>query len=315
MRFNLNFNPPKPGFTINHGHRLFLTGSCFSENIFRFLTEKRFKAHPSPNGIVFNPDSICRNLQTLIMADKLDEKFILNRNGIFFSFLHHSSVHDESRSDLVKKINHDLKTASLFLKTANFLVITFGSAYAYKHVELNSIVANCHKQPGQVFEKILLTPEKIQTDFAALIRSLQTFNPTLKIIFTVSPVKYLKDGIIENNLSKATLLLSVHEIVKSHSNCCYFPAFELVNDDLRDYRFYKEDLAHPNEQAIAYVWEKFSETFFSDHTLLLNQEINKLNSALNHRRLINNSEEAIKLNNFILKQKEVIKTLDASIQL
>ncbi len=315
MQFHLKYSPPKQGFELNHAHSIFMLGSCFSENIGAVLKGKKFKVYDNPNGILFNPSNIHQCLDTLVHSRPMDEKYFLNRDGIFFSYLHHSSIHDEYKNDLHKKINQINKTALHILKDADFLFITFGNAYVYRHIGLNTVVANCHKQPSSVFEKYLLSVETIVAGYTNLIKDLQILNPGLKIIFTVSPVKYLKDGIIENNLSKSTLLLSVNQLVTQNNNCFYFPAYELVTDDLRDYRFYKEDLAHPNEQAIEYVWRKFSACFFSEQTVLLNKEIKKLNTALNHRKLIVNSAEALKLNDFILKQKSVIKNLNPAIEL
>lgn len=313
MRFHLNYIPQKPGFQIRHSDKIFLLGSCFSENIATKLQEQRFPTHSNPNGILFNPLSLAGSLEQLLSQKPPDEKFMIERDGVFFSYQHHSSIHDDDKQDLKKKINRLNKAGAEFLHQTDYLFITFGSAFVYHHIALNEPVANCHKQPGSSFEKRLLTVQQITETYSELIKKLRTFNPKLKLVFTVSPVKYLKDGVVENNISKSTLLLSVHEFVKKFDSCFYFPAFELLNDDLRDYRFYKADLAHPNDLAIDYVWNKFSECFFSESTLLLNKQIQALNQALNHRKLIANSEEAIKLNDFILKQKELIRKTNPEI--
>ncbi|MEI8137654.1 MAG: GSCFA domain-containing protein, partial [Bacteroidota bacterium] len=151
-------------------------------------------------------------------------------------------------------------------------------------------------------------------NYSSLIEKFKDFNPKLKIIFTVSPVKYLKDGLIENNLSKSILLLAIHELLKETKNCFYFPAFELVNDDLRDYRFYKEDLAHPNDLAVNYVWEKFSAACFDEKTVATNKLINNLNLVLNHREMTVSKEEESKLQNYIAKQKEELKKINSEIE-
>lgn len=315
MRFHLNHSPVKSPFDISHHHRIFLAGSCFSENIGKLLEENRFPTFAHPCGIMFNPLSIHFALSSLVNIQPFNEKYIVERDGVFFSFMHHSSVHDIYQSDLLKKINNDNNKAAKFLKDSDCLIITFGSAFVYKHLELDAVVANCHKQPAALFEKVLVPIEQIVSQYAGLIKQLTEFNPALKIIFTVSPVKYLKDGLTENSLSKATLLLSVHRLVEMFANCFYFPAYELVTDDLRDYRFYKEDLAHPNDLAIGYVWQKFSECFFTGQTAALNRQIDKLNQALDHRRLIANSAEALKLNEYILRQRALIKNIDPGIDL
>lgn len=308
MQFNLNYTPPPSDFKIAHGDSIFLIGSCFSENVQHYLHNYKFNTFSNPNGILFNPFSIAYCLKSVLHQKLFDEKFILERDGLFYSYLHHSSVNDSDRSSLLHKINSINSEAFSFLKEAKVLVITFGSAYAFDHRELDETVANCHKQPGTLFLKKILNIHDIVTAYTQLIRKLQLFNPELKIVFTVSPVKYLKDGIVENNHSKSVLLLAVHELIKNE-HCSYFPAFELVNDDLRDYRFYKQDMAHPNEQAIEYVWNKFSDCFLSHKTKELNSQIQKLNLALAHKPMNPLSDEFKKLEEFIAKQKELIKKL------
>lgn len=314
MKFHLDHIPAKPGFEIDHASKVFLTGSCFSENIGHLLKEHKFAAYPNPSGILFNPVSIYQTLKNSIHLTTFDKKYLLNRGGIFLSYLHHSSVNSADKEALAAKINAENEAAHAFLKNAGYLIITFGSAYFYEHTGLNAAVANCHKQAGNTFEKKLADASDIVYMYAELIKDLQQLNPSLKLIFTVSPVKHLKDGLIENNLSKATLLLSIHKLTGLFHNCFYFPAYELVNDDLRDYRFYKADMAHPNELAIDYVWEKFSGCFFNAKTLQLNQKINKLNLAMNHRHMNGNSEETEKLQDFITRQKEEIRKLNPGIE-
>ncbi|MBA2611724.1 MAG: GSCFA domain-containing protein [Bacteroidetes bacterium] len=307
MQFHLNYTPPKFPFDIDHKHNLFLIGSCFSENMGNLLEQHKFKIASNPNGILFNPASIHQCLTDVLNLKDLSDNFILTRNGLFYSYLHHTSINAPSPKALKEKINAKTKKANDHLKESDLLIITFGTAFFYHHLTTGQVVANCHKQPQQIFEKNLLAVIEIVSAYTGLIKKLQVFNPKLKIIFTVSPVKYLKDGVVENNLSKCTLILAVHELIKQNKNCYYFPAYELVNDDLRDYRFYKEDLAHPNDMAVNYIWEKFSETCFNEQTVLLNKQINKLCTAQNHREMSTGSEEQQKLKDFITKQKEELK--------
>lgn len=314
MKFHLNYTPPKLDFEINHSQKIFLIGSCFSENVGKLLSLHKFKTLSNPDGILFNPLSIYTSLKNTLNQTTANENLLLKHQHSFYSYLHHSSIHASEKNELIDKINSVTQTAFSFLSTANVLIITFGTAFYYHHLQLKQTVANCHKQPGNYFEKKLLTFQEIVTLYSDLIKVLHATNPYLKIIFTVSPVKYLKDGLIENNISKSTLVLSVHQLAAQVKNGFYFPAYELVNDDLRDYRFYKEDLAHPNEQAIGYVWEKFSKSFFSEKTLEINQEIEKLNSALRHRIMNEQSSEYEKLKHFITAQKEKIKALDSTIE-
>jgi len=307
MKFHLNYTPQKFEFNLSHTDKLFFIGSCFAETISKKLSEHLFQVHSNPNGILFNPQSILQSLSAIIEESAFEESAIIERDEFWYSFLHHSSVHDSGKKALLEKMQKIQHEAHNFLKTANCLFITFGTAFVYEHKTLKRVVSNCHKQPGSVFEKKFLEPETIVKLFQNLIHQLKAFNPDLKIIFTVSPVKYLKDGIENNSLSKASLLLAVNRLIKTNSNCMYFPAFELQNDDLRDYRFYKEDMAHPSVQAIDYIWQKFSETAFSEKTLKLNLDISKLNAALHHRKLNASEEGDKKLQTYIEQQREKIK--------
>lgn len=306
MRLHLDHTPQQPGFNITHNQGIFLIGSCFSTNIGALLNDHRFKVFSNPGGILFNPLSISEGLQAILKQEKADEKLMLEREGVFYHFRCHSSVHAASKNELSALISETTTKSLEFLKSCNYLILTFGTAFYYHHIALNTVVANCHKQPGKLFEKKLAGVEQILGQYHILLNQLKEVNPQLKIIFTVSPVKHLKDGLVENNISKSTLILAIHELIRSHHQCSYFPAFELVNDDLRDYRFYKEDMAHPNEQAIQYVWEKFSDCYFGPATQQLNQKIKQLNQALSHRPLSSNQEEQVKFQAFISKLKEEI---------
>lgn len=313
MQFHLNHKPSKSNFLIGHESRIMLTGSCFAENIGKNFHDLKFKSICNPSGILFNPLSIATSLSDIINQQPINEKYILNRGELFFSYQHHSSVFGNTKTELIDKIKIINEEAYQFLIKTEVLIITFGSAFVYEHFELGS-VGNCHKQAGTLFTKKLLTVSEIVKEFVMLINEIKSINPSIKIIFTVSPVKYLRDGVVENNLSKSTLLLSVNELVNTTTNCFYFPAFELVNDDLRDYRFYKPDMAHPNEQAIEYVWNKFSDCFFDEKTKELNKLIHKLNLALLHRPMNNSFEATTKLDAFIEKQKLEIKNLKPFIE-
>lgn len=313
MKFHLNHIPKKPGFTIDHSQSVCLTGSCFSDSIGDLLKHHHFKTLSNPGGIVFNPTSIAHFLMSTVDLETLNETSILERDGIFYSYDYHSSFNDISASALISKHKKEQQDSFDFLKNCSFLFVTFGSAYFYHHIKLNKVVANCHKQPGTLFEKKLLRVDEIVQSYTALLKKVKALNPGLQVVFTVSPVKHLRDGLIENTISKSTLLLAVHELSKQNPDIHYFPAFELINDDLRDYRFYKKDLAHPNEQAIDYVWGKFSECFFSEQTRTLNQKIHKLNLAVRHRLMHKNSEDAAKLADFIASQQEEIKKINPNI--
>ena len=292
MEFHLNYIPPRSRVDITHKDKILLIGSCLAESIGEKLISSKFNCLVNPNGILFNPSSIATAISSYIKNES-NPKLEIN-NNLHVSLNHHGCFSSTSKDELIHKINTSTKQAHQFLKEAKFLIITFGSAFAFCHTKTNEIVANCHKLPQQDFKKELLSVETIVKEYSSLIKLLKEFNPNLNIIFTVSPVKYLRDGIVENNLSKAILTQSVHQLLTPNSelstpNYSYFPAYELVIDDLRDYRFYKEDMAHPNEQAIDYVWEKFSNSYFSETTLKLNEKIKEVVQASLHRPIQSNS--------------------------
>jgi hypothetical protein len=303
MRFHLNYTPRSGSIQIDHQHKVMLVGSCFAENIGDRMLRHHFNVLMNPNGILFNPISISQCLEYCLGNDERIHSGLLERNGIHFSFLHHSSISSVDKDTFRKELKDTQQRAHDFLKQANTLIVTFGSAFVYYHKELKMPVANCHKLPANAFEKNLLTVEEIVNEFSDLIPKLKAFNPKLNFIFTVSPVKYLKDGIEENNLSKATLLLAAHEL-KKRFGADYFPAYELVIDDLRDHRFFKEDLAHPNEEAINYVWEKFSEIYFPLKTRELNSELSAIISSENHKILFPESQEAKLFKENLSKKKK-----------
>lgn len=313
MKFHLDYTPPPAGFCIHHKSKLMLMGSCFSEHIGNALQERAFPVYTNPDGIVFNPHSMALSLEKAMNMDAVDESCFVERNGTVFSYLHHSSVSANDATALKTILQEKREETHHQLKQAEVLLLTFGSAFHYQLKSNRQIVANCHKQNPDLFIKQLADLETLLNFYRRVIKQLLDFSPNLKIVLTVSPVKHLRDGLIENTISKSTLLLFVHHLCKEFSNCSYFPAYELVNDDLRDYRFYKEDLAHPNQQAIDYVWEKFSDCFFNEQTKQLNREIEKLNKAKAHRVLHPTGEQDATHQAFMARQTQIIRELNPEI--
>lgn len=305
MKFHLDHSPAPSPDQLHHGHHIALIGSCFAENIGQYLQEHRFHTLLNPYGILFNPLSMAICLEN-ILENKINTKYFVQRDQTYFSLLHHSSVHANTAEALTENIKSIHQQSREFLEKADHLILTLGSAHSYFHKELGTTVANCHKLPGTAFEKRLASVHEISTALTKVLQSLKALNPNLRITLTVSPVKYLKDGLEANALSKATLLLAAHEL-KNKFQLNYFPAYELLNDDLRDYRFYKEDLAHPNAQAVHYIWEKFSKTYFSEATQQLNEKIARLHRALAHRPLHHNQEEENKF-------REHLRGLEAELE-
>jgi hypothetical protein len=290
MKFHLNYNPQVSYQKISHKEALLMLGSCFSEHIGRRLSDLKFNLHSNPFGIMFNPESMRMMLDRMMEKRQFKDEDVFEKDGQWFCFEAHSSISANTKAGLLNTLNAIIGEWSRKLKTADFLSITFGSAFAYERKDNKQIVANCHKLPQALFNKVLIEPQYLIASYKTLLEKLKQFNPSLNILFTVSPVKHLRDGVEENSLSKAILLQAVHGLVKTFDHCFYFPAYELVTDDLRDYRFYKEDMAHPNEQAIDYVWQKFINVYFNEETCLLCEQLEQISQAMKHRFFHENSE-------------------------
>lgn len=272
-------------FKINYPSSHFLIGSCFSENIGKHLEKAKFDSILNPFGILFHPEPILRVLERLLenkAYTSSDLHFIDKR---YVSFDHHGSYNNTSREKVLNTINSDFNNAQKQLVNADYLYITWGTAFAYSYIESNQIVSNCHKIPSSKFNKIRSTSGEIVNKYKLLFTQLIKQNPKLKIILSVSPVKHLKDGLLENNLSKAVLLLAADQLVKECASVSYFPSYELLTDDLRDYRFYTKDMAHPNELAIEYIWKYFIENLLSKDADKLYKEIKSINQSIAHRPL------------------------------
>ena len=275
---------------INYNQKILLAGSCFTEHIGNFLADVKFNTLQNPNGILFDPISLTSSLVSYIQNKQYTADDLFYLNEVWNNWQHHSRFSNSDKDECLTNINQSQNQAHTFLKEAEWLIITLGSAFSYKLVGDFSTVANCHKAPAQNFIKHLNTIEEIITAFDSAIHQLFHFNNNLKIIFTISPVRHLRDGVIDNNRSKARLIEAVHHLVNKFEKLYYFPAYELVIDVLRDYRFYDVDLAHPNYAATHFVLEKFSDACFKDATKKLMEEIKKLVIAKKHKPFNPHSE-------------------------
>ena len=295
MNFHLEFTPKPFAAKISHHQKLLLIGSCFTENIGTKLKHHKFDVLENPNGILFNPISITKSIITYIDNKEYKEADLFYHNECWNSWDHHSRFSHPDKEQCLQGINQSQQQANEFLKNTDWVLITLGSAFAYAlnfsdrisgdtrvGVE-GDVVANCHKVPTDKFNKKLLSFDEIVIVLKQMFERLIVFNPTIKIILTISPVRHLRDGFIENNRSKATLIQAVHLLVDNAENLFYFPAYELVIDDLRDYRFYAEDMVHPNYAATNYVWDKFIAACVDEASLKLMKEINTINAAKSHK--------------------------------
>lgn len=311
-QYHLNIQIPKSLNTINIDDGLLFIGSCFSEHISKKLKDYNFNVMEHSNGIVFNPISLAYPFKLLTQNKKYTYDDLIFANNQWKSIHHHGSIHHSNQDDLLNKINEDLSSLRHTISSSKHLFITFGSAYVYAHIEKKHIVANCHKLPQQDFIKRRLTINEIHDEWSKVIEYLFELNPNINLVFTVSPVKHLRDGIHENNLSKSTLLLSIESIIKQHPQVHYFPAYELVIDDLRDYRFFNNDLAHPNQLAIDYVFDKFTETYFSEKAMNYLNKNKQLFTLNQHVPRDTESFEFIKFQEHIKKINHEIEEIKLS---
>ncbi|MFX1706920.1 GSCFA domain-containing protein [Chitinophaga sp. CC14] len=283
MQFHLSFPVAPLSAAIQYNHELLLMGSCFAEEIGEKLQEHRFNTVVNPHGILYNPLSITKALTSYLDGKVYTAEDLFQHNDLWNSWDHHSRFSGLTPEATLDNISRMQAAATHAIENADWLVITLGSAHAYILKENNRLVGNCHKVPAGNFYKRLLTVDEIVTALDNVMHRLFFRNKKINILFTVSPVRYIRDGVVENNLSKAILLQAVHHLVNKFNRLFYFPAYELVIDDLRDYRFYKEDMVHPNELAVNYVWEQVVKAGISPASQELLHSIAEINRAANHR--------------------------------
>lgn len=285
MQFRTNIPAPQYPFDINYNSSIMLMGSCFSDNIGNFFGRHRFNVCSNPFGVLFNPVSIDHALRLLMNPDSFDkDRYFYKNRDLWVSFAHHGRFSRENFDVFEQNIDEQLQNSAEFLQHTDYLFITFGTAFCYKFIPRDLIVSNCHKIPNHQFDRIRLDIKKIVSLWNNTLQLLKEFRPEMKVIFTVSPVRHAGDGMHENTLSKSVLLLAIDKLVDNEQSF-YFPSYEFLMDDLRDYRFYAKDLSHPNELAIDYLEEKVSESFFTPQTAEQVKVINQENKFLNHRRL------------------------------
>lgn len=323
FRYEFEIKPlPEP---ITHQHKLLLIGSCFTENIGEKLDKYKFTTLQNPNGILFNPASVAEALIDYIEATSFTSNDLFFLNEAWHSWKHHSRYSGITTEDALMKINMATTTAHQFLKEADYVFITLGSSWVYtltekaSNAKIGSVAANNHKAPAGWFYRRLMMAEEVLRVLDNAFHRLTNFNPKLKIIFTISPVRHLREGAVENNRSKAVLIQAVHQLVDKFDKLYYFPAYELVMDDLRDYRFYAEDLVHPNYFATQYVWERLVGACMDSKTKELMSEIHSINLAFQHKpfNAASDQHEKFLKNNYqratLLQQKHPYLNLEKEI--
>ncbi|WP_416376133.1 GSCFA domain-containing protein [Salinimicrobium catena] len=280
-------------------------GSCFVENIGRKLEYFKFRNSLNPFGILFHPSAIRAFLENVRSKKRFSEEDIFYHNEAWHFFGAHSDLNSSDKGEILERLNAAVEETAEFLRAATHIIITPGTAWGYRLRESGKVVANCHKVPQKNFSKELL---EVKEDLVRCVEIVKELNPSAAIIFTVSPVRHIKDGFLENQQSKAKLISAIHEIVAEQSNTEYFPSYEVMMDELRDYRFYAEDMVHPNEVAIDYIWERFRETWISAEAGQVMKKIDSIQKGLSHRPFNEASAAHQKFKEDLQKKIEEIET-------
>ncbi|MBD8487561.1 GSCFA domain-containing protein [Echinicola sp. CAU 1574] len=311
MQLQTNFDIPPYPTPINYDKTIVTVGSCFSTVIGNKLLERKFEVLNNPFGTIFNPLSLFTLLQKSIAGQNLPHEMVIGFQGRYLHYGCHSEISASSKTGLLNKIQQAIEKTALALSHASHLIITMGTTYVYEHLQFNQTVANCHKQPAKLFKKRSLDILEMRSAFEALATPLIAINPNLNIILTVSPVRHIKDGIPENQYSKSLLRVFCHELETFFKNVSYFPSYEIMLDELRDYRFYKEDMIHPSSQAEQYIWEKFSKSFLTNDTQKTVLRIEEIIRSLSHKPF-NPSGESHQafLKNLLQKMEQMTPKID-----
>ena len=276
---------------IDYNSKVILLGSCFSDNIGKKLRYHKFQSVLNPFGILFHPKAIESVIKNVITKKEYTEEDVFFFNERWQSFTTHSKLSASSKEEALNQLNQASALINTALKSSTHIIITLGTSWVYRFLASGKIVANCHKVPQHKFKKELLPITEINKSLSSIISLVRKVNPNINFIFTISPVRHLRDGFIENQQSKSHLISALHQIIKNQKNIFYFPSYEIMMDELRDYRFYKEDMIHPNQIAINYIWEKFYENWLSDEAIDLKKQVIKIQRGLEHKPFNTDSNE------------------------
>lgn len=291
---------------ISYDSKMFLLGSCFSENIGNTLSFYKFQSVQNPLGILFHPKAIEQLITNAINEKKYTEQDVFFLDERWHTFEAHSCMSNVNQEALLIALNKAVEQTHQQLMNATHIYITLGTAWVYRHTETDTVVANCHKVPQKKFLKELLSVSDIITSLEAIISLIRSINRQASIVFTVSPIRHLKDGFTENQQSKSHLIAAIHQVVDRGRTSSYFPSYEIMMDELRDYRYYAEDMIHPNKTAIQYIWNRFTETWISEASKNVMKQVEKIQNGLSHKAFNPSSEAHQK---FLSDLESDIKTL------
>ena len=308
MQFRTQIPIPKSNYPIDYTSKIVSIGSCFAVNIAEKLDYFKFQNSCNPFGILFHPLAIQKLLDFAVSENQFTENDIFFHNERWHCFDVHSDLSSSNKEDLLASLNALIKSTSQQMTESTHVIITYGTSWVYRNIESDYIVANCHKVPQKQFKKELLSVEKIKKSIINTVKLIRFVNPHCNIIFTVSPVRHIKDGFVENQWSKANIISALHETFDFQlSTINYFPSYEIMMDELRDYRFYAEDMLHPNQVAIDYIWKRFKETTISETAFAVMDEVEGIQKSLSHKPFNPYSESHLK---FESKVREKITKLE-----
>jgi hypothetical protein len=294
MRFRTQIPLLNSPYPIDYNSKIVSLGSCFAENMGDKFKYFKLQSSTNPFGIIFNPVAIEKIIDRVVNDVLFTEEDIFFHNERWHSFEVHSDLSDSSPEELLVNLNRIIVETKKQLQEATHIIITYGTSWVYRNTEKNAIVANCHKVPQKRFTKELLIAVDIQERIKNTMRLIQSINPNSNFIFTVSPVRHIKDGFVENQWSKANLITAIHSNLKSEicnlKTAVYFPSYEIMMDELRDYRFYAEDMLHPSAMAVDYIWERFKESTISEAAYSAMDVVESIQKGLQHRPFNPHSE-------------------------
>ncbi|MCG8697694.1 MAG: GSCFA domain-containing protein [Bacteroidales bacterium] len=291
MKLQTIVDIPAPDFQIGYNDQLVFLGSCFANTIGSRINECKIPSLVNPFGVLYNPASVCLSLHRMIKNRHIIPDELQCNQDIWFSYTHYSSFNSTSKETCLNQINNSIEEAHLHIKNSNIICITLGTAWIFQLIEDKSIVSNCHKTPANQFQRRKLDVEEIIEYLSKAFYSITQINPNAKFIITISPIRHWKDGAIENQVSKSSLLLATHELKKAFRNLYYFPVYELFMDEMRDYRFYADDMLHPSTLSQEIIWDKFQDTFFDSQTKKCVLDVKKIRKSLQHKITDKNSSE------------------------
>lgn len=315
MEFRTKIKIPTATFTINHNDQILSLGSCFSNTVAKRLKDNQFKIHINPFGVLYNPISIANSLNRIISGSQYIDEDLNKNDGLYLSFDHHSSFNSTNKNDILDNINKSLMLSKQHFEKTTLLLITFGTAFAYELKKNKKIVSNCHKLRSSEFSRILLQPEIIVETYNKLIDTFKETNPKLKLIVTISPIRHLRDSAYENQVSKSHLFTAVNKIISQNKNVQYFPSYEIMMDELRDYRFYAEDMVHPSKIAEDYIFNKFIENFTDKDSRNFIDRYSSIKKAKSHTLMTDDKNSIYKFRESMLKKVNALQKIFPDIDL